>query len=63
MLTLVRANCIVTKPSSPQRNARNAQLSRPLLLPAIQVNTRAGHFSPAEVNGVHYLKVPVKLVS
>ncbi len=44
------------------RNARDAQLSTPLLLlPAIQVNIRAGHFPPADANGVHYLKVPVKL--
>jgi glyoxylase-like metal-dependent hydrolase (beta-lactamase superfamily II) len=44
------------------RKARDAKLDTPLLLlPAIQVNIRAGHFPPAEVNGVHYLKVPVKL--
>lgn len=29
----------------------------------IQVNIRAGHFPPADVNGVQYLKVPVKLAS
>jgi hypothetical protein len=34
-----------------------------LLLPSIQVNIRAGHFPPADANGVHYLKVPVKLAS
>ncbi len=44
------------------RNARDAALAAPLLLlPSIQVNIRAGHFPPAEVNGVHYLKVPMKL--
>lgn len=44
------------------RTARDAKLAAPLLLlPSIQVNIRAGHFPPAEVNGVHYLKVPVKL--
>jgi glyoxylase-like metal-dependent hydrolase (beta-lactamase superfamily II) len=43
------------------RNARDATLSAPtLLLPAIQVNIRAGRFPPAEVNGVRYLKIPVK---
>ncbi|HVV63329.1 MAG TPA: MBL fold metallo-hydrolase [Pseudolabrys sp.] len=46
------------------RNARDAKLAAPLLLlPSIQVNIRAGNFPPAESNGVHYLKVPVKLVS
>src|SRR5258707_2198203 len=46
------------------REARDATLSTPLLLlPAIQVNIRAGRFPPADVNGVQYLKVPVKLAS
>lgn len=46
------------------RSARDAKLAAPLLLlPSIQVNIRAGHFPPAEVDGVHYLKVPVKLAS
>lgn len=46
------------------RTARDATLAAPLLLlPSIQVNIRAGHFPPAEVNGVHYLKVPVRLAS
>ncbi len=46
------------------REARDAKLSAPLLLlPSIQVNMRAGHLPPAEVNGVHYLKVPIKLAS
>jgi glyoxylase-like metal-dependent hydrolase (beta-lactamase superfamily II) len=46
------------------RTARDARLDAPLLLlPSIQVNIRAGHFPPAEENGVHYLKVPVKLAS
>jgi glyoxylase-like metal-dependent hydrolase (beta-lactamase superfamily II) len=46
------------------REARDATLGTPLLLlPSIQVNIRAGHFPPADVNGVHYLKVPVKLAS
>jgi hypothetical protein len=30
-----------------------------LLLPAIQVNVRAGHLPPAEDNGVVYLKIPL----
>jgi len=46
------------------RTSRDAKLAAPLLLlPSIQVNIRAGKFPPAEVNGVHYLKVPVKLAS
>jgi glyoxylase-like metal-dependent hydrolase (beta-lactamase superfamily II) len=46
------------------REKRDATLAAPLLLlPSIQVNIRAGKFPPAEVNGVHYLKVPVKLAS
>jgi glyoxylase-like metal-dependent hydrolase (beta-lactamase superfamily II) len=46
------------------RIARDAKLAAPLLLlPSIQVNIRAGQLPPAEVNGVHYLKVPVKLPS
>jgi glyoxylase-like metal-dependent hydrolase (beta-lactamase superfamily II) len=44
------------------RTARDKTLPTPqLLLPSIQVNIRAGHFPPAEANGVRYLKVPLKL--
>ena len=46
------------------RAARDATLAAPLLLlPSIQVNIRAGKFPPAESDGVHYLKIPVKLAS
>ncbi len=46
------------------REARDAKLETPLLLlPSIQVNIRAGRFPGAESNGVHYLKIPVKLVA
>jgi glyoxylase-like metal-dependent hydrolase (beta-lactamase superfamily II) len=45
-----------------KRVARDRTLATPLLLlPSIQVNMRAGHFPPAEANGVRYLKVPLKL--
>jgi glyoxylase-like metal-dependent hydrolase (beta-lactamase superfamily II) len=45
-----------------KRVGRDKILSTPLLLlPSIQVNMRAGHFPPAEANGVRYLKVPLKL--
>ena len=44
------------------REARDATLSAPrLLLPAIQVNIRAGRLPPAEGNGIRYLKIPVRL--
>jgi glyoxylase-like metal-dependent hydrolase (beta-lactamase superfamily II) len=46
------------------RQARDATLAAPmLLLPSIQVNIRAGHLPPAEDDGVHYLKIPVRLVA
>jgi glyoxylase-like metal-dependent hydrolase (beta-lactamase superfamily II) len=46
------------------REKRDTTLAAPLLLlPSIQVNIRAGKFPPAEANGVHYLKVPIKLAS
>lgn len=44
------------------RSERDAGLSAPrLLLPAIQVNIRAGRFPPATANGVRYMLVPVKV--
>ncbi|MBM3587830.1 MAG: MBL fold metallo-hydrolase [Alphaproteobacteria bacterium] len=43
------------------RQARDAKLAAPTLLPPlIQVNIRAGRFPEAESNGVRYLKIPVK---
>lgn len=42
------------------RTQRDAGLGMPnLLLPAIQVNVRAGHMPPVEENGVTYLKIPI----
>ncbi|MGQ4661516.1 MBL fold metallo-hydrolase [Lysobacter sp. F6437] len=42
------------------REARDATLSMPaLMLPAVQVNIRAGALPEAEVNGIRYLKVPL----
>lgn len=42
------------------REARDATLGMPtLILPAIQVNIRAGQMPPAEDDGVHYLKIPL----
>ena len=46
------------------REARDAKLAAPLLLmPSIQVNIRAGHLPPADSDGVHYLKIPVRLAT
>lgn len=42
------------------RNARDATLAMPrLILPAIQVNIRAGHFPPPAADGQIYLKLPI----
>ncbi|MFM9925227.1 MBL fold metallo-hydrolase [Variovorax sp. H27-G14] len=42
------------------RQARDATLDVPtLILPSIQVNVRAGHFPPADENGVSYLRIPL----
>ena len=42
------------------RTQRDATLSMPkLILPALQVNMRAGHLPPPEENGVRYLKLPL----
>ncbi len=42
------------------RNARDKTLCMPtLILPAIQVNIRAGKMPPPEDNGVSYLKIPL----
>ncbi len=44
------------------REARDKTLSAPtLLLPSIQVNMRAGKMPPPDSNGVHYIRVPIKL--
>ena len=45
------------------RTARDRTLGKPaLLVPAIQVNVRAGHWPAPEANGVRYLKVPMNLL-
>ena len=45
------------------RQARDATLDMPLLiLPAIQLNIRAGRFPAAESNGVAYLKIPLDML-
>ena len=45
------------------REARDKTLDMPtLILPAIQVNLRAGKLPPPEDNGVSYLKIPLNLL-
>lgn len=42
------------------RHQRDQKLAMPkLILPAVQVNMRAGHLPPEEDNGIRYLKIPV----
>lgn len=44
------------------RTERDATLSLPrLIIPAVQVNMRAGAFPPAEDNGTSYIKLPLNL--
>lgn len=44
------------------RQAKDKKLDMPrLILPAVQVNMRAGHLPAAEDNGTRYLKVPLNL--
>jgi glyoxylase-like metal-dependent hydrolase (beta-lactamase superfamily II) len=46
------------------RKARDAGLAPPrLLLPAIQVNVRAGRFPPPEASGARFLRIPVRIDS
>ncbi len=45
------------------RTARDKTLAMPtLILPAVQVNVRAGQMPPPEGNGVSYLKIPLNLL-
>lgn len=45
------------------RQQRDATLAMPkLILPALQVNIRAGELPPAEENGVAYLRIPLNAV-
>ena len=42
------------------RNKRDATLEMPgLILPAVQINIRAGEFPPKEDNGISYVKIPL----
>jgi len=45
------------------RSTRDATLAMPvLILPAVQINIRAGEMPPADANGVAYLKIPLNAV-
>lgn len=45
------------------RTKRDATLEMPvLILPAVQINIRAGEMPPKEANGTSYLKIPVNLL-
>ena len=45
------------------RTARDKTLGMPtLILPAVQINVRAGRLPPPEDNGVSYLKIPLNLL-
>jgi hypothetical protein len=45
------------------RQKRDATLAMPkLILPALQVNIRAGELPPKEDNGVAYLRIPLNAV-
>jgi hypothetical protein len=42
------------------RSQRDATLEMPvLILPAVQINIRAGEMPPKESNGIAYLKIPL----
>ena len=42
------------------RTRRDATLEMPvLILPAVQINIRAGELPPTESNGVAYVKIPL----
>ncbi|WP_076593817.1 MBL fold metallo-hydrolase [Herminiimonas arsenitoxidans] len=46
------------------RTARDKTLGMPtLILPAIQINIRAGNMPPADDNGVRYLKIPLNTLA
>jgi hypothetical protein len=45
------------------RTQRDASLDMPvLILPAVQINIRAGELPPPEDNGIAYVKIPLNLL-
>ena len=45
------------------REARDATLKAPqLILPALQINIRAGAMPPPEADGRHFLKIPLNVI-
>jgi hypothetical protein len=59
----VQLNERTTKPDYVTfRKKRDAQLDMPaLILPAMQINIRAGAFPEPEANGTAYLKIPLNV--
>ena len=59
--TNIHVNTTISKQQFVEmRDSRDKGLSMPrLILPAIQMNIRAGNPPPAENNGISYLKVPL----
>lgn len=57
----VQAHAGVTEEQfAAMRQQHDATLGMPtLMLPAVQVNIRAGAFPPADANGIRYLKIPL----
>ena len=57
------ANGITEDQFAATREARDATLDMPrLIIPALQVNMRAGDLPPADDSGKRYLKVPINLL-
>lgn len=55
-------DCVSEADFISMRKNRDATLAIPILiLPAVQVNIRAGHFPPSESNGSSYLKIPLNI--
>ena len=51
---------IVVTPRTSKTDFDRAALAMPvLILPAVQINIRAGAFPPKDDNGVSYLKIPL----
>jgi hypothetical protein len=62
-----RSNAQLSERSTKQeyltvRKNRDAQLDLPtLILPAVQINIRAGEFPEPEANGTVYVKIPLNV--
>ena len=62
-ISLEDVNGISEEEFVTMRHARDATLDMPaLILPAIQINMRAGQLPAPESNGTRYLKIPLNAV-